>query len=109
MTTTLIETPNREYAKQILELWLDNIDPEGGYYVKNVSNLNRAVSFQQFNNKSYVCIFALLGGRLATEPFLVPRDFWDDMEREIMLREADDDAYGAWALAGFPKSDRFEF
>ena len=109
MTTTLIKAPNREYAKQILESWLDNNDPEGCYYVKSVPNLDRAVSFQQFNSKSYVCILALLGGRSVNEPFLVPRDFWDDMEQEIMFREADDDAYGEWALAGFPKSDRFEF
>ena len=74
---------NREYATKILESWLDNVDPTAGYYVKDIPNLNRAVSYQQFNNKNYVCVLAKLGGRSATEPFLVPRDFWEQCEREI--------------------------
>ena len=83
MTTLQLTAPNREYAARILESWLDNVDPTAGYYVKDIPNLNRALSYQQFGGKDYVCILALLGGRLATEPFLVPRDFWEQCEREI--------------------------
>ena len=77
------QKPNRDNAARILESWFDNIDPTAEYYVKSIPNLNRAVSFQRFNDKDYVCVLALLGGRLATEPFLVPRDFWEQCEREI--------------------------
>ncbi len=77
------EKPNGKYAKQILEAWLDSNDPTAEYYVTNIPNLNRAVSFQRFNDKDYVCVLALLGGRLAAEPFLIPRDFWEQREREI--------------------------
>ena len=100
---------NREYAKQILESWLDNNDPTAEYYVKSIPAMKRALSYQQYNGQRYVCILATIGGRSSNEPFLIPASFWQETEREIMLREADDDAYGAWALAGFPKSDRFEF
>jgi hypothetical protein len=81
--TQLMLTLNRKYAKQILESWLDNNDPTAEYYVKSIPSVNRAVSCQQFNGKNYVCVLATLGGRSANEPFLVPRDFWDDMEKEI--------------------------
>ena len=74
---------NREYAKQILESWLDSNDPTAEYYVKSIPPLDRAVSYQQFNNKNYVCVLAKLGGRSANEPFLVHRDFWEQREREI--------------------------
>jgi len=60
------EKPNGKYAKQILEAWLDSNDPTAEYYVTNIPNLNRAVSFQR-----------------AAEPFLIPRDFWEQREREI--------------------------
>ena len=81
--TTLIEVPNRDNATKILESWLDNVDPTAEYYVKSIPVMERAISAQRFNNKDYVCVFALLGGRSAVEPFLVPRDFWDDMEQKI--------------------------
>jgi hypothetical protein len=77
------DKPNRQYAHRILESWLDNVDPTAEYYVKSIPLMDRAVSFQRFNNKDYVCVLALLGGRLTNEPFLVPRAFWDDMEKEI--------------------------
>ena len=77
------QKPNRDNAIKILEFWFDNVDPDAQYYVKSIPPMDRAVSFQRFNDKEYVCIFALLGGRSANEPFLVPRNFWDDMEREI--------------------------
>ena len=77
------QKPNRDNAIRILESWLDNVDPTAEYYVKSIPAMKRALSYEQFNGKSYVCVLALLGGRLATEGFLVPRDFWDDMEREI--------------------------
>ena len=77
------QKPNRGNAARILESWFDNIDPTAEYYVKSIPLVSRAVSFQQFNGKNYVCILAKLGGRSAVEPFLVPRDFWDDMEQKI--------------------------
>jgi hypothetical protein len=78
-----LDEPNRDNAVRILESWLDNNDPTAEYYVKSIPPLNRAVSYQRFNDKEYVCVLAKLGGRIANEPFLVPRAFWDDMEREI--------------------------
>ena len=78
-----LEQPNRDNATQILESWFDNVDPDAQYYVKSIPPLSRAVSYQRFNNKDYVCVLATLGGRSANEPFLVPRDFWEQCEREI--------------------------
>ena len=78
-----LEQPNRDNAAQILESWFDNVDPEAQYYVKSIPNLARAVSYQRFNSKDYVCVLATIGGRSANEPFLVPKSFWDDMEKEI--------------------------
>ena len=75
--------PNGKHAKQILESWFENVDPTAEYYVKSIPSMERAVSFQRFNDKDYVCVLALLGGRSANEPFLVPRDFWEQREREI--------------------------
>jgi hypothetical protein len=75
--------PSRDNAIRILELWFDNVDPDAQYYVKSIPSLARAVSYQRFNNKDYVCVLATLGGRSLAEPFLVPRDFWEQCEREI--------------------------
>lgn len=91
--TTRIEAPNRDNAARILESWLDNIDPTAEYYVKSIPSLNRAVSFQRFDDKDYVCVLALLGGRSATEGFLVPRDFWEQCEREINPSPRAQDGY----------------
>ena len=87
------ESPNRSNAARILESWLDNNDPDAQYYVKSIPNLARAVSYQQFNSKDYVCVLATIGGRSTTEPFLVPRNFWDDMEREINPPAKAQDSY----------------
>ena len=103
------DKPNREYAKQILESWLDSQDPTAEYYVASIPNMERALSYQQYNGKQYVCVLATIGGRSSNEPFLVPASFWQETEREIILREANDDAYDQWASAGYPKSKLFEF
>jgi len=78
-----LEQPSRDNAIKILESWFDNIDPTAEYYVSSIPPLSRAVSCQRFNNKEYVCVLAILGGRSTTEPFLVPLSFWNDMEKEI--------------------------
>ena len=103
------DKPNREYAKQILEAWLDSQDPQAEYYVASIPAMERALSWQSYDGKRYVCVIATIGGRSCSEAFLVPANFWQETEREIMLRDANDDAYDQWASAGYPKSDRFEF
>jgi len=71
--------------------------------------MERALSYQQYNGKQYVCVLATIGGRSSNEPFLVPASFWQETEREIILREVNDDSYDQWASAGYPESKFFEF
>ena len=87
------EKPNRDNAARILESWFDNVDPTAEYYVKSIPSLARAVSYQRFNNKDYVCVLAKLGGRSTNEPFLVPRNFWEQCEREINPPAKAQDSY----------------
>jgi len=103
------DKPNREYAKQILEAWLDFQDPQAEYYVASIPAMERALSWQSYDGKRYVCILATIGGRSCSEAFLIPAIFWQETERDLIFAEADDDAYGKWVMAGFPKSDCFEF
>jgi hypothetical protein len=103
------EKPSREYAKRILESWLDNNDPQAEYYVASIPAMERALSWQSYGGKCYVCVIATIGGRSCSEAFLVPANFWQETEREIMLREANDDAYDQWASGGYPDSNFFEF
>jgi len=103
------DKPNREYAKRILESWLDNNDPQAEYYVASICPMERALSWQSYGGKRYVCVIATIGGRSCSEAFLIPATFWQETERDLIFAEADDDAYGEWVMAGFPKSDRFEF
>jgi len=103
------DKPNREYAHRILESWLDSQDPTAEYYVASIPAMERALSWQSYDGKRYACILATIGGRSCSEAFLIPATFWQETERDLIFAEADDDAYGQWASAGYPKSDRFEF
>ena len=103
------DKPNREYAKRILESWLDNNDPQAEYYVASIPAMERALSWQVYNGKRYACILATIGGSSCSEAFLIPATFWQETERDLIFAKANDDAYGEWVMAGFPKSDRFEF
>ncbi len=80
MTTLSRDNAN---AVKILESWLDNLDPTAGYYVKSIPQFSRAISAQRFEGKDYICVWAVIGGRSVVESFLVPRNFWDYMEKEI--------------------------
>jgi hypothetical protein len=71
--------------------------------------MERALSLQSYNGKLYVCVLATIGGRSCSEAFLIPANFWQETERDLIFSQSEDTDYQEWALAGFPQSDKFEF